>query len=103
MEQVSCGLHGGGSLSQQWPLCHIKIQHSKSAGGQCVPLSPAAIVRVSGAPAFLTTTLAPSRVRIIAGVFVEASCEPKSTAVTKSASRASSANVGDTSHQHLKK
>lgn len=36
-------------------------------------------------------------------VFVEASCEPKSTAVTKSASRASSANVGDTSHQHLKR
>lgn len=36
-------------------------------------------------------------------VFVEASCKPKSTAVTKSASRASSANVSDTSHQHLKR
>lgn len=64
LEQVSHELHDGGGLSQQWPLCHIKIKHLKSAGGQCVPVPPAAIVRVSGAPA-LTAAPALSLVRII--------------------------------------
>lgn len=62
---VCHGLHDGGGLSQQWLLCHAEIKHPKSADGQYVPVLPAATVHVSGAPAFLTATPAPSSVRII--------------------------------------